>query len=96
MNRSRNSRWWVSRFHFLDAKEKVDGSAKYSADIKLDGMLHAKILGSPHAHAKITRIDVTGAKKIPGVVEILTYENTPKHSFLSPRNPADVNTQSAG
>ena len=46
-------------FPLLDAREKVDGSAKYSADIKLDGMLHAKILGSPHAHAKITSIDVT-------------------------------------
>jgi len=38
-----------------DGKEKVSGKAKYSADIKLDGMLHAKMMGSPHPHAIIRR-----------------------------------------
>ena len=64
-----------------DAREKVDGSAKYSADIKLDGMLHAKILGSPYPHARITKIDVSRAEKIEGVENILTYKNTPKILF---------------
>ena len=61
-----------------DAREKVDGSAKYSADIKLDGMLHAKILGSPYPHARIAKIDVCQAEKIEGVADVLTYENAPK------------------
>lgn len=64
-----------------DAREKVDGSAKYSADIRLEGMLHAKILGSPYPHAKIKKIDVSQTKKIEGVAEILTHENTPRIPF---------------
>jgi len=66
-----------------DAKAKVDGSARYSADIKLDGMLHAKILGSPYPHAKIKSIDVSQAKRIEGVVEILTHENTVGLTYTS-------------
>jgi len=64
-----------------DAREKVTGRAEYSADIKLDGMLHAKILGSPYPHARIKKIDVSQAKKIEGVAEISTHENTPKILF---------------
>ena len=64
-----------------DAREKVNGSAKYSADIKLDGMLHAKILGSPYPHARITKIDISQAEKIEGVENILTYDNTSKSLF---------------
>lgn len=66
-----------------DAKEKVGGSAKYSADIQLEGMLHAKILGSPYPHAKIKKIDISRAEKIGGVVEILTYKNTAGLTYAS-------------
>jgi len=66
-----------------DAKEKVGGSARYSADIRLDGMLHAKILGSPYPHAKIKKIDISQAEKIGGVVEILTYKNTAGLTYAS-------------
>ena len=68
-------------FPLRDAREKVDGSAKYSADIKLEGMLHAKVLGSRHAHAMIRKIDVTAARNLPGVAEVLTFENTPRTLF---------------
>jgi CO/xanthine dehydrogenase Mo-binding subunit len=61
--------------------EKVTGKAKYSADMKLTGMLHAKILGSPHPHAKIKKIDTRKARKIEGVVDIITYEDVPKVLF---------------
>ncbi|NIQ37195.1 MAG: molybdopterin-dependent oxidoreductase [Proteobacteria bacterium] len=64
-----------------DGAEKVTGKAKYSADIKLSGMLHAKILGSPHPHAKIKRIDTRKALKIEGVVDIITHEDVPKILF---------------
>ena len=70
-------------FPLQDGEEKVDGSAKYSADIRLDGMLHAKILGSPYPHARIKKIDVSQAKKIEGVVEILTYDNTLNLTYAS-------------
>jgi putative selenate reductase molybdopterin-binding subunit len=41
-------------------------------------MLHAKILGSPHAHARILDIDTTEAEKLPGVVIVLTHKNVPR------------------
>ena len=45
------------RYTRVDGKEKVTGKAKYTHDISLPGMLHARILRSPHAHAKINNID---------------------------------------
>lgn len=59
-----------------DALEKVTGQALYSSDITLPGMLHAKLLRSPHAHARIRRIDVSRAAALPGVHAILTKDNT--------------------
>lgn len=59
-----------------DALEKVTGSAVYSSDMTLPGMLHAKILRCPHAHARIRRIDVARAAALPGVEAILTKDNT--------------------
>jgi CO/xanthine dehydrogenase Mo-binding subunit len=58
-----------------DAREKVTGAAMYSSDMSLPGMLHAKVLRSPHAHARIKRIDVTRAAALPGVRAILTKDN---------------------
>jgi CO/xanthine dehydrogenase Mo-binding subunit len=55
-----------------DAFEKVTGRASYVADIKLPGMLHAKVLRSEHAHAKIVSIDVSLAEKMPGVGSVVT------------------------
>ena len=51
----------------LDANHKVTGVAKFTADISLAGMLSARILSSPHAHAKITSIDTSAAERLPGV-----------------------------
>jgi CO/xanthine dehydrogenase Mo-binding subunit len=61
-----------------DAIEKAKGEAKYIADIQLPGMLHAKFLRSPHAHAKIISMDASQAEALPGVKCILTYQNVPK------------------
>src|SRR5207237_5289815 len=59
----------------IDAPERVTGRAKYTSDIQLPGMLYAKVLRSPHPHARIKTIDVSKAKAIPGVKAILTHEN---------------------
>jgi CO/xanthine dehydrogenase Mo-binding subunit len=59
-----------------DALEKVTGQARYSSDITLPGMLHAKLLRCPHAHARIKRIDVSHAAALPGVHAILTKDNS--------------------
>ncbi|MDI9613922.1 MAG: molybdopterin-dependent oxidoreductase [Acidobacteriota bacterium] len=56
-----------------DAWEKVSGSAVYTRDITLPGMLYAKILTSPYAHARITRIDSTRAEALPGVRDVLRF-----------------------
>src|SRR5207249_1357813 len=50
----------------------IRGAGTYTDDLRLPGLLHAAILRSPHAHAKITKIDTAAAKKIPGVIAVLT------------------------
>ncbi|MBA3710841.1 MAG: xanthine dehydrogenase family protein molybdopterin-binding subunit [Pyrinomonadaceae bacterium] len=51
----------------VDAPLKVTGAAIYSYDVRLPGMLYGRILRSPHAHARITKLDTTAAERIPGV-----------------------------
>jgi len=65
----------------LDGAERVSGRAVYTADVQLPGMLWGKILRSPYPHARIKKIDVQKAEKIPGVWLVLTYENIPKIPF---------------
>ena len=62
----------------IDAVEKVTGNAKYAPDIRLENMLHAKLLRSPHAHARVKHIDTFRAEKLPGVRGIATIEDVPK------------------
>jgi xanthine dehydrogenase molybdenum-binding subunit len=58
----------------VDALDKVTGRAKYTADLKLPGLLHGAFLHSPHAHARILRIDLSRAAALPGVKAILTQD----------------------
>ena len=60
-----------------DGVEKVIGRAKYGADYSLPEMLWAKVLRSPHAHAKIKSINVDKALKLPGVKDVITYKDYP-------------------
>ena len=55
-----------------DGADKVTGRAQYGADIQLQGLLHGKILRSPHAHAKIKSIDASQALEMPGVHAVVT------------------------
>jgi CO/xanthine dehydrogenase Mo-binding subunit len=61
----------------INAREKVLGKALYSGDLKMPGMLHAKVLRSPHAHARIVRIDKEAACAVPGVHAVLVGDDTP-------------------
>lgn len=56
----------------LDGREKVSGEMRYTADFTPDEVLWAAFTTSPHAHAKIVRIDTTAAKAVPGVRAVLT------------------------
>ena len=60
-----------------DGLEKVTGAAKYGADTQLPGMLHGKILRSPHAHAYIRSIDTSKAEALPGVAAVTTSRDFP-------------------
>jgi CO/xanthine dehydrogenase Mo-binding subunit len=51
----------------LDARQRIRGEARYTADLLFPGMLHAAILRSPHAHARATRVDFERALAAPGV-----------------------------
>ncbi|MGD8659294.1 MAG: hypothetical protein PVH37_05145 [Desulfobacterales bacterium] len=62
----------------IDGVDKVTGSAKYAADIRLDNMLHAKLLRSPHPHAKVKGIDTSAAQQLPGVRAFATIFEVPK------------------
>ena len=61
----------------MDALDKATGRALYAADLVAEGMLHARALRSPHAHANIVRIDVERALALPGVEAILTARDVP-------------------
>ncbi|HEX7055512.1 MAG TPA: xanthine dehydrogenase family protein molybdopterin-binding subunit [Burkholderiales bacterium] len=62
----------------INARDKVSGGALYAADLKLPRMLHAKVLRSTYAHARIRHIDASRALKAPGVKAVLTGADTPK------------------
>ena len=56
----------------LDGPDKVTGGARYTFDVTLPGMVHAKVLRSPHPHARIVAIDASRAEALPGVVAVVT------------------------
>ena len=55
-----------------EAPKLITGQGTYTDDIKLFGMLHAAIVRSPHAHARIRSVDVSRARNLPGVVGVFT------------------------
>jgi xanthine dehydrogenase molybdenum-binding subunit len=61
-----------------DGEDKVTGRAKYGADYAFPGMLHGKVLRSPHAHANIKSIKIDKALKLPGVKAIVTHKDLPE------------------
>ena len=60
-----------------DGVDKVTGRALYGADFQTTGLLHGKVLRSPHAHARIKSIDTSRAEAHPGVKAVVTAENLP-------------------
>ena len=61
-----------------DGADKVTGRAVYGADMRLTGMLHGKVLRSPHAHARIKSIKISKAEALPGVRAVITARDFPK------------------
>jgi CO/xanthine dehydrogenase Mo-binding subunit len=69
-----------------EAPEKVTGKAIYTNDVYLPGMLFAKILRSPHAHAQIKKMDSSKAEALPGVWAVIRYDD-PDIDFSDPYQP---------
>ena len=62
----------------IEGLEKITGSARYTEDLRLPGMLQARLLLSPHPHARLTALPKAAALAVPGVVAVLAEEDLPK------------------
>jgi CO/xanthine dehydrogenase Mo-binding subunit len=69
------------RFVRADGPDKVTGTGRYTADLTLTGMLAAKFRYAGVAHARITKLDVTAARTMPGVMAVLTADDVPDVRF---------------
>ncbi|MBD3647427.1 MAG: xanthine dehydrogenase family protein molybdopterin-binding subunit, partial [Pseudomonadales bacterium] len=69
-----------NRFKRPDGVDKVTGKARYGADANAPGQLVGRVLRSPHAHAKIKKIDTSRAEKLKGVKAVITSEDMPDHT----------------
>lgn len=75
----------------LDGKEKVAGLTRYAGDVRLPGMLHARLVLSPYPHARIVRIDGKAAAALAGVVGVFGGRDLPlPHPDPSDRNRAPL------
>ncbi len=71
------------RLRKVDAEALVKGEARYTADMLPPETLYAKMLRSPHAHARIKKINVDKALAVPGVSLVLTHENVPRIPYTT-------------
>jgi len=65
-------------FQRIDGVDKVTGRARFAPDLRFDHMLHAGLIRSPHAHARVLRIDTASALQLPGVKAVATIFEVPK------------------
>ncbi len=71
----------------VDGGEKVAGLTRFAGDVRLPGLLHVRLVLSPHAHARILKINGKRAAELPGVVGVFTGRDLP----LSDPDPTDRN-----
>ncbi|HSW38996.1 MAG TPA: hypothetical protein VLL97_05840, partial [Acidobacteriota bacterium] len=79
----------------------ASGKARFAMDVTVPGMLHAKYLRSPYGRARIKSVDVGRARKLPGVVDIITWEdpdirNLPPAAIPMLSNEADMEDEEIG
>lgn len=64
-------------------RDIVTGRARYTLDTKIPGMLHLKVLRSPHAHARVISINKQRALSVPGVVAVYTWQDAPRKLYTT-------------
>ncbi len=64
----------------------VTGREAFTFDLAVEGLLHLKVLRSPHAHARIVDIDTSATRKIPGVIAVFTHKDVPQKYFSTGRH----------
>ncbi len=74
-----------------DGVDKVTGRAQYGADLNLTGLLHGRVLRSPHAHARIKSVDTSRAEALPGVRAVVTATDLPFASMSEEELGNDYN-----
>ncbi len=73
----------ASPLPILDGHDKVSGRLAFTADMKVEGLLHTKLVFSSVAHAIIKHIDIEAARAVPGVVGVFHHGNTPDNRYNS-------------
>lgn len=68
-----------------DARDIVTGGTAFLGDLRVPGMLHARVLRSPHAHAVVKSVDTSAAAALPGVEAVLTHADVPNWAGGTPR-----------
>ncbi len=76
----------------IDGKQKVTGSARYSADIKRPDMVHGVLVMSTIANGRIQKIDTAETMKLPGIVAVMSHENAPKLAGIDKNKTTEVAT----
>ncbi|QKW25360.1 molybdopterin-dependent oxidoreductase [Streptomyces seoulensis] len=64
----------------------VTGTARYTFDVEVPGLLHMKLLRSPHAHARVVTVDTSAALRVPGVHAVFTHRDAPERHFSTARH----------
>ena len=81
-----------TRVKRLDGPDKVSGRAKYSFDINRPGMIFGKIVRSPHPHARVTAVDLSEARRAPGVKAALVWKEPSTAAVESHSTPPQAAT----
>src|SRR5262245_36966852 len=71
----------------------VSGAGEYVADVRVPGMLHAAVLRSRHAHARLGSVDAKRALELPGVRAVITAADVPDHAIIPNRIPVPPGTE---
>src|SRR5258708_21296541 len=77
----------------LGGEGLVTGAGRFVEDVCVPGMLHAAVLRSPHAHARLLSIDAKRARELPGVRLVLTAADVPAAAIIPNRVPAPAGAE---